>query len=158
MVFFLVVSALKEAGSCLGEEEGPWKLLGGRKSSVKFCDTVVETEFSLTVNNDNSSSSSSDCEDGAALRSCHVSVYWRNINISQKDSNICGVVVFLSGFSLCCGGWVVHLFWPDQLDYSGKCGVGFGELYSSYSCGVLRFVVCTLHRFFSSLQRSSQRH
>lgn len=44
LALFLVLAALKEAGSGLWEEEeGPWKVLRGRISCVKFSDSVVET-------------------------------------------------------------------------------------------------------------------
>lgn len=103
-----------------------------------------------------SSSSSSEGEDGAALRPCHVSV-WRNTNTSQKDGNICGLVVLVPPFSV-RGGRTVHGFGPDRVVNSGKCGVCFDQLHSCYGRGVLRFVVRTLCRLFSDVQSPGQRH
>lgn len=142
----------------LGARQGedPWSLLAGKKrgreSCEKFGASGVET-LGQTV-----SGSSSDGEDGAALRPCHVSVCWTNTDISQRDSSVGSLVMLLSSFSLCRGGWTVLHFWSSHLANSGKCGVGFDQLHRRYSGGVLRFVVRTLCRLFSGLQKSGSRH
>lgn len=77
---------------------------GGKREGEKVVRSLVSRWFRPTVSG---SSSSSDGEDGAALRPCHVLAYWTNTDTSREDSNDCGLAAFVPSFSSCRGGWTV---------------------------------------------------
>lgn len=104
---------------------------------------------------------SSDLEDGAAPRRCHVSVRRRNADTppqNQNQSYDCGLAVDLPDFTLRHRGWTLLSHRPNHLVKCGKCGDGVGQLHGGYSCRILCIVVRTLYRLFSSLQKPGERY
>lgn len=102
---------------------------------------------------------SSDLEDGAAPRRCHVSVRRRNADPPpQNQSNGGGLAVDLPDFTFRHRGWTLLSHRSDHLVKRGKCGDGVGQLHGGYSCRILCFVVRTLCRLFSNLQKPGERY
>lgn len=102
---------------------------------------------------------SSDLEDGAAPRPCHVSVRRRNAEPPpRKHSNICGLALDLAASTLLRRGWTVLHLRSNHLVKCGKCGAGPDQLHGGYSCRILCIVVRTLCRLFPGIQKPGERY
>lgn len=100
---------------------------------------------------------SSDLEDGAAPRRCHVSVRRRDADPPPHNHDR-SLALDLPDFTFRHRGWTLLSHRSDHLVECGKCGDGVGQLHGGYSCRILCIVVRTLCRLFSSLQKPGERY
>lgn len=152
----------RKGGGERGREEARWSPLAASQSEAEklcqlWCDAEVKTRCVHTDARQPQLGGRE--EDGAAPRRCHVSVHRRNPQKCRKERDVGGgLVVFLSPVPFRRGGRAVHRHRPAPPAESGQRGAAFDQLHGRRAGGILRFVVRTLHRLFSSLQTSGERH
>lgn len=95
-------------------------------------------------------------EHGGAPRPCHVPERpGFNADLSQMHLTVFAVLAlpFSSLLSLPMSRWTIHTLRPNHPADAGHREVGAGQLHGCYSCGVLRFLVRTLHPFYAGVQK-----